>query len=351
MRKTGHVHAGLRRRVGADDARRSTRRKLLIALGATALTTPLAIFAQQQGKVWHIAYLDFGSRQSAVDSGRYDALMQGLREQGYVEGKNFVLEARYADGNADRLDGFAAELVRQKIDLIVSIGTVGSRAAHRATATIPIVVTNTSDPVREGFAASLARPGGNITGLSSGTGDTVQKLVELLIVAVPKLKRIAVISNLASGSHSPMLLSIQAAARQAGKQVLPVSVRTPDEIELGFATMVRDRTDAVIILGDTFLFSQRAQIAGLALKHRLPSIYPSSAYPEAGGLMSYGRDPIENFRRAGIFVDKILKGAKPGDIPFEQPTRYYLVINRKTANALSVKISGELLTRADKVVE
>lgn len=327
------------------------RRKVLIALGAGALTAPFGSFAQQQGKVWRIGYLDFASRLSTADSGRYGALIEGLRERGYVEGKNFVLEARYADGNADRLDGLAAELVRQKVDLILSQGTPASQAAQRATATIPIIVTATNDPVGDGFAASLARPGGNMTGMSTGNEDSVQKLVELLIVAVPKLKRIAVLTNPANSALPPLLLRVQAAARQTGKQVLPLSVRTPIEIERGFATMARERIDAVIIFADGFLFSQRTQIAGLALKHRLPSIYPQSQYAEAGGLMSYGADFADNFRRAAIFVDKILKGAKPGDIPFELPTRYYFVINRKTANALGMKLNNELLARADKVIE
>ena len=329
----------------------NNRRKLVLALGASALASPLSSLAQPAPKVWRLGYLDLGSRKSLVDSGRFAALIEGLREQGYAEGKNFSLEARYADGNADRLDGFAAELVRQKIDLLLSTGNPASRAARRATATIPIVVTVITDPVGEGFAASLARPGGNITGMSTGVEDTVLKLVELLSVAVPTLKRIAVITNPASSSHTPMLSRIEVAARQSGKQVLEVSVRTPAEIERGFATMARERIDAVISLPDAFLLQQRAQIAGLALKHRLPSINPFTAYAESGGLMSYGVDLNDNFRRAGIFVAKILKGAKPGDIPFEQPTRYYLVINRKTANALGVKITGELLTRADKVIE
>ncbi len=329
----------------------NNRRKLIVALGASALTAPLASFAQQQSRVWRLGYLDFGSRLSMVDAGRYAALMQGLREYGYVEGKNIVLEARYADGNKDRLDGLAAELVRQKVDLILSTGTVASHAAQRATATIPIVVVVTTDPVGDGFAVSLARPGRNITGMSGGAEDTVQKPFELLSVAVPKLKRVAVITNPASSSHPPQLLRIQAAARQSGKQVLPVGVRTPDEIERGFATMARERIDAVIILADAFLFQQRTQIAGLALKRRLPSIYAGAGYSEIGGLMSYGSDTNDNFRRAGIFVDKILKGAKVGEIPFEQPTRYYFVINRKTANALGIKLTNELLTRADKVIE
>ena len=356
IRKTGHQDAGLRRRVRTDtDAEsqvcsgRSTRRRLLLALGAAALASPLTPYAQT--KIWRIGYLDFGSRQSTTESGRYAALIEGLREHGYVEGRNFVLEARYADGNADRLDGFASELVRQKIDLIVAYGGAANYAVKRATATIPIVIIASSDPVGEGFAASLAHPGGNITGMAGGAGDTVQKLVELLMIAAPKLKRIAVLTNPANGGHPPMLLRVQAAAKQAGKQVAPIVVRTPEEIERSFATMMHEHADAVIILIDAFLFSQRSQIAGLALKHRLPSIYASTGYAEDGGLMSYGADITDNFRRAGIFVDKILKGAKPGDIPFEQPTRYFLTINRKTAKAIGLAIPSELQLRADRVIE
>ncbi len=325
----------------------TTRRGLLVALGAGALTAPFASFAQQPGKVWRIGLLDLGSRVA----GRYAALMEGLRDLGYVEGKNFVLEARHADGNADRLEGLAAELVRQKVDLILSQGNPASHAAQRATATIPIVITNAIDPVGDGFAMSLARPGRNITGMSSGAEDTVQKLVELLIMVVPKLKSIAVITNPANSAHALLLSLAQAAARQTGIQVLPVGVRTPEDIERGFATMARDRTDAVIILIDAFLGLQRTQIAGLALKHRLPSITWTMTYAEVGGLMSYGTDIGENWRRAGIFVDKILKGAKPGDIPFEQPTRYYLVVNRKTEKALGIKIPQSILVRADRVIE
>jgi putative ABC transport system substrate-binding protein len=212
-------------------------------------------------------------------------------------------------------------------------------------------VTVTSDPVREGFAANLARPGGNITGMSSGVEDTILKLVELLLIVAPKLKRIAVLTNPSNTGHLPLLARVQAAAIKAGRQVVTVNMSMPDDIERGFASMARERVDAMIIFIDAFLIQQRAQIASRALQQRLPSIFPYAVYPEAGGLMSYGADLTESFRRSGIFVDKILKGAKPGDIPFEQPTRYNLVINRKTANALGIKITGELLTRADKVIE
>lgn len=319
----------------------------LLALGAA----PLASFAQQQGKVWRIDYLDFGSRQSTVDAGRYGALIQGLRENGYVEGKNIVLEARFAEGDKDRAGGFAGELVRQNVDLILALGSGATRAAKQATATIPIVVISSPDPVSEGFAASLARPGGNITGMSNGTDDTAPKLVELLTIAIPKLHRFSLLTNPANGAHASLILRYRTAAEKIGKQVLPMSVGTPGEIESSFALLARERTDAMIILADAFLFQQRAQIAALALKHRLPSIYAFAGYAEVGGLMSYGADNNDNFRRAGIFVDKILKGAKPADMPFEQPTRYYFIINRKTADALGLKMPQSLLARADRVIE
>ena len=327
------------------------RRQLIYALGAGAFALPLSSLAQQPGKVWHIGFLDFGTQQSMVDSGRLAELIEGLRERGYVEGRNFVLQVHYADGNTDRLDKHAAELVQQKADLIFALGTVASHAAQRATAAIPIVAISSADPVSLGIATSLARPGSNVTGLTNGSDDTAQKQVEMLLLAALKLKLVAVITNPGNDSHTSRLLRVQAATRQTGKQVLPIGVRTPEEIERGFARMARERADAVIIFSDAYLFSQRMLIAALALKHRLPSIYPQAQYPEAGGLMSYGSDANDNFRRAAIFVDKILKGAKPGDIPFEQPTRYYFVINGKTANALGVKLNNELLVRADKVIE
>jgi putative ABC transport system substrate-binding protein len=329
----------------------NTRRKLVIALGAGAFTAPLGVFAQKQGKIWRIGYLDLGSRKSMVDSGRYAALIDGLRERGYVEGKDYVLDARYADGHADHLDRLAAELVRQKLDILLSTGTPSSHAAHRATTTIPIVVTATADPVGEGFAVSFARPGGNMTGMSTGNDDVSQKLVELLILAVPNMKGFAVINHQAVLTHPPLLLRVKAAANQAGKKVLPIGVRTPEDIERGFVTMAREHMDGLIIFGDTFLLQQRTQIAELALKHRLPSIYPQSQYAEAGGLLSYGADINDNFRRAGIFVGKILKGAKPGDIPFEQPTKFDMVVNMKTAKTLGIKIPNSILVQATKVIE
>ena len=335
-----------------------TRRQLITAIGtigtaalAAPLAAPFAAFAQTAPKVWRIAYLDFGSRQSMVDAGRMTALMQGLSGFGYVEGKHFIFDARYGEGQVERLDRFAAELVAQKPDVILTTGTPASRAAKRATATLPIVVIATADPVADGLAATLARPGGNVTGMSTGGGETVQKLVELLIVAVPKIKRIAVLTNPANARSADDLAQLLDALRKTGRSALPLRASTPAEIEQAFAAMTRDRAEGVVIAIDGFMLQQRAQIAALALKHRLPSIYPTPNYPEAGGLMSYGSDITDNFRRAAIFVDKIFKGARPGDLPFEQPMRYALVLNRKTADALGIKVSGELLLRADRVIE
>jgi putative ABC transport system substrate-binding protein len=326
------------------------RRKLVLAMGASAFAAPRFSVAQAN-KVWRIGYLDLGSKQSVVDAGRHSALLEGLRERGYVEGHNFAFEGRYADGDPDRLSVLAAELARKNVDLIVTTGAPASHAAKRATATIPIVVTIATDPVGEGFALSFARPGGNMTGMSTGNDDTAQKLVELLLLAAPASKRIVAVTNPFVSTHPGQLQRIEAAAKQSGRQFVALAVRTPQDIEGAFKSIIRDRADALITLADSFLLSRRAQIATLALKHRLPSIYPQQQYAEAGGLLSYGGDLNENFRRVGIFVDKILKGQRPGDIPFEQPTRYFFVVNRKTADALGVKITGELLARADRVIE
>ena len=327
------------------------RRKLLTAFGLCALAAPLAAFAQQPAKVWRIGFFYFGSRQSAMDTGRYQLFLQGMRDLGYVEGKNFVIEARFADGVNQSLSGLAAELVESKVDVIVTTGSPANIAAQRATRTIPIVVTVSSDPIGEKLAASLARPGGNVTGLSSVNVDVVQKHVELLTTTLPRLLRIAVLLNPDNAGHAPMLENIRGAAQRTDKQVQVVRAGTTEEIERGFAAMTSGRADALIILGDTFFLQQIRQIAGFALKRRLPSIATIPEYAEAGGLMSYGSNITAGFRRAATYVDKILKGAKPGDLPIEQPTTYELVVNSRTAKALGIAIPQELLLRADKVIE
>ncbi len=328
-----------------------SRRKVTLALGALALSASIRAPAQTPVRVWRIGLLDFASRKWNQERGRHGALIEGLRAHGYVENRNFVFEARYADGKLDQLDGFAEELVRQKVDVILSTGTPASHAAKRATSTIPIVITAIIDPVGDGFAASLARPGGNITGFSSAAEITVQKLVELTAAVVNKPKRFAVLTSTKNTTHPNLLALAQSAGRKLGIEAFPMAVSNSGDIEHAFEKLSHEPVQAVIVLLDGFLNLQHEQIANLALKHRLPSSFQSALSLGAGGLMSFGPDTNDNFRRTGALVDKIFKGAKPGDIPFEQPTRYYFVINRKVANQLGLKLTNEVLSRADRTID
>jgi putative ABC transport system substrate-binding protein len=328
----------------------NNRRKLVIAIGAGALASPFGAFAQQQGKVWRIGFQYGASRQSALETGRYGAFLKGMQDLGYIEGKHFVLEEQFIE-NTERFPDLSAELVRTNVDVIVTSGLVGVRTLLRLTTTIPIVVAVAFDPVRDRIAASLAHPGGNVTGLSALLEEVFAKHVELLKMAVPKLSRIAVFSTPRSSDHPPLMKIVDATARKLGIQVLEVSAATVKDLEPGFRTMAREQCRALIILGDTFFVQNFRQIAELAIKYRQASTYSGSEYPNVGGLMSYGPSFADNYYRAAAFVDKILKGAKPADLPFEQPTRVYLTINRKTAKALGLTIPQELLLRADKVIE
>jgi len=324
---------------------------MLIALSLGALAVPLAVLGQQPGKVWRIGFLSGSSRPESLESSLYGAFIRAMRELGYVEGKNLAIEWRFADGTYERLPRLAAELVPLGVDVVVTEGNLATRAAQLATKTTPIVVTVTSDLVRAGFAASLARPGGNITGLSNIATEVSPKRLELLAIMVPKLSRVAIVFNPANSGHATILKSAQNSAKTVNVTVVPVGVRTPEEIERGFATMTRERAGAVIVLADSFLNAQQRRIAALAVRHRLPAMFAYREAVEAGGLMSYGQNLADFYRHAAIYVDKILKGAKPGDLPIEQPTRFSLVINRKTAKALGVSIPQELLLRADEVIE
>lgn len=328
----------------------NSRRKLVFALGASMFAAPPGAIGQD-AKLRRFGFLDYTSRQTQVDTGRFAALAQGMRGLGYVEGKDYVLVERYAEGDTTRLDALAAELVRLNVEIILSSGTPAHQAAQRATRTIPIVVLADADPVRNGLAASLAKPGGNITGMSSSAADLAQKLFELVIVAVPKVSRVAVLCNPSNSSHPPMLQDIRAAAKKTKRQVIEVDARTSGDIERAFAVMAHEKAGAAIILIDGFFFSQRKQIGDLAMRHRLPSIASNVGFAGGGGLMSYGADFTDNYRHAAVFIDKILKGAKPADLPFEQPTRFTLEVNRKTAAALGITISQELLLRADRLIE
>jgi len=325
-------------------------RRTFIA-AASVFAFPLGVFAQQPGKVWRIGYFYFASRQSSSDSGRYNAFVQAMRELGYVEGKNLIIEARYADGKRDRLPGLAAELVQLKVDAIVATGSPTYNAMRHANTTIPIIVTLTADPVIEGLAATLARPGGNFTGLTNTAVDLGPKQLELLTSALPQLSRLGVLLNPDNLSHPPQVTKVMLAAQKVGVQVVVAEASTVADIDAAIASLAQQRVDAVILLGDTVFVQQFQQIAQAALAHRIASIYVVHEYAQAGGLMSYGADLVDNFRRAAFYVDKILKGAKPGDLPFERPSRYFLAINLKTAKALGLTIPQSLLLRADEVIQ
>ena len=291
----------------------TTRRTLLVAIGAGALVAPLASFAQQQGKVWRVGFLSLRRRPDSLDSDTHGAFSNGMRELGYVEGKNLVIELRFADNKYERLPDLAAELVRLKVDVIVTAGPAVTSAVQKATTTIPIVFGGANDPVGSGFVKSLARPGGNITGLSNVSVEISPKLLEMLLTMAPKLSRVAVLMNPSNSGHATMLKNVQAAAQGAKVKVLPVEARTPQEIETAFFVMTKENAGAVIVVRDALFNQQVRQIAELAAKNRLPSIAQIREYVDAGGLMSYGQNRGDNFRRAATYVDKILKGAKPGD--------------------------------------
>jgi putative ABC transport system substrate-binding protein len=329
----------------------NNRRKLLVALGASALIAPLGSFAQQQGKVWRVGFLSGRSRPPSLDSDRFGAFPQGMRELGYIEGKNLVIEWRFADGKFERLPAMAAELVQLKVDAIVADSTPTTHTAQKATNSIPIVMGSIGDPIGSGFVKSLSHPGGNITGLSNIASELSPKLLEMLHSMVPKLSRVAILVNPDNSSNTAGLKNVQAAVQRTGVTIRSLDARTPQEIENAFSQMAREKAGALIVMLDPFFNQQVRQIAELAAKNRLPAISGIREYVEAGILMSYGPSFADMYRRVATYVDKILKGAKPADLPVEQPTQFELFINRKTAKALGLTIPQELLLRADKVIE
>jgi len=325
------------------------RREFITLLGGAA-AWPLAARTQQAGKVWRIGFLSSQPR-ATFGASLYAGFERGMRELGYVEGKDFVSEWRSADSKYERLPELAVELVRLKMDVIVSALTAGVRALQQATDTIPIVIVGATDPVGNGFAASLARPGGNITGLASSSDDSAPKQLELLAAVVASPSRIAFLGNPDSPTYRPIKTRIQDAAGKAGLSIVTVDARNPQEIEAAFSVFARERVQAIVVGSDGLFFGQQQRLAELALRNRLPTMFPQREYVEAGGLMSYGESLSDFFRRAALFVDKIFKGTKPGDLPIEQPTRFNLVINRKTADALGVTIPSQLYIFADEVIE
>src|SRR6266513_5755898 len=326
----------------------NSRRKLLVALSAGAFAAPLACFAQEQrSKVARIGVLE----STSSSANQRELLIAGLRELGYVEGKNMIIEDRWAEGNYERLPGLAAELVQMKMEVIIAGGSPAVQAAQQATTTIPIVMVKIGDPVGSGFVASLARPGRNITGPTNILVDVASKYVELLRAAAPKLSRVTVLVNPANPIHAVFLKRVQATEKTNNVTISPIEASTAGQIEAAFAAMTRERAGAVIVLPDPFFASQARPIAGLAAQHRLPTMFWTRVPVESGALMSYGQHNAEHYYRAATYIDKILKGAKPGDLPVEQATKIELVINLKTAKAIGLTIPQQLILQADKVIE
>ncbi len=314
------------------------------------LALPLAARAQQPKKIPRIGFLSSVSAEQF--SHTYAAFLQGLRDLGYVEGQNIVIESRWAEGKADRLRELAAELVRLNPDLIVSTGgTITAFAVKNATASIPVVFTAGGGLVEVGLIASLARPGGNLTGLSLLTFELNAKRLELLKEAFPRVRRVAVLVNPVSPLYAIQLKETQAAAKAFALQLQILEARGPDEFEPAFSAMIGQSAGALLVSSDVMFNAHRKRIADLASKNRVPAIYEFKESAEAGGLMSYGTSITDVYRRLAVYVDKILKGAKPGDLPIEQPTTFELVVNMKTAKAIGITIPQSILLRADKVIE
>ena len=324
------------------------RRRSFVASGMTLLAAPSAVFAQTPGKTPRIGYLSLRSGPESQD----EAFRQGLRELGYVEGKNISVEYRWADSKPDRIPALAEELVRLKVDVIVCAGggTAVILAVKKAVRTIPVVFQTGGDPVSAGLVASLDRPGGNLTGVSALTGDLNEKRLELLKQAVPGVSRVAVLMNPTS-TNAAALKGLEAAARTLKVKLQVVEARDPQAIDGAFAAIKRERPDALLVANSPMFFAERKRIVGLAAQSRLPGIFEGREFSEAGGLLSYGASLADNYRRLASYVDRILKGAKPADLPVEQPTRFELIINAKTAKALGITIPQSLLLRADEVIQ
>jgi len=337
--------ANLARRMSRRDALRA-----LLALGAGAVA-PRVVPAQGQSKMRRIGFLTPRSRPSPPNTDAFsEAFTQGMRELGYVEGRNVVIEWRYADGRYQSLPELAAELARMDLEVIVTYGTAAAQALKKTTASIPIVVAAAVDLVGSGIVASLGHPGGNITGLSAIGVDLSPKHAELIKTMVPGLASVAVLVNPGNSTHPAVLKNVEAAAETLGMKVVPVDARTASEIDAAVATAARKGAGAVIVATDALYSGQGPRLADASLKHRLPTISIYMEHAQAGTLMSYGEDIAGFHRQAATYVDKILKGVKPANLPVEQPTRFELVINRKTAKALGLNVPQELLLRADKLL-
>ena len=325
------------------------RRGILLTLAIGATCGPHAALAQRpSSRLVRIGYLDTSS--ASIASIRLDRLRAGLRDLGYAEGRNMVIEVRWAESEYDRLPGLAAELLEQRLDVVVAAGPAAIQAVRQATTTVPIVFAASGDPLVFGFVQSLSRPGGNVTGVSSVGGDLSNKYLDILREAIPSLSTVAVLMNPGHPGHPDYLKNIQAAARDSVR-ILPIRAPNVAQIEAAFDVIKQACAEALIVPGDGLFFSQARRIAELAVQQRLPTMFSTREPVQAGALMSYGPNLAEQFYRAATYVDRILKGAHPGDLPVEQPTTFELVINLKTARALGLTIPPPILARADEVIE
>jgi putative ABC transport system substrate-binding protein len=326
----------------------NNRRKLVITLGSVALAAPFGSFAQQQARVWRIGFL---ATTKPAESPQAAAFRGGLRDLGYIEGKNLTIEYRWVQKPTDQLSELADELVRTRVDIIFAWGTPAATAAKQATSSIPIVFAGVADPVGSGIVASLARPGGNITGMTNLSRGLTAKLVQMLTQFVPWIKHVAALRNQGNPASVLQFNEVEDAARELGLSLVGIDFRTVDDLESAFERMRKERVEGVVILSDPMIFGQRRRVAELTNRFRIASISTPRGFAEAGGLMSYGEDSANSYRRAAGHVGKILKGAKPADLPVEQPTKFELFINGNTAKALGLKIPQSLLVMADKVIE
>jgi len=326
------------------------RRRGVVQALAAALALPARAFAQPRERTWRVGFLSPRSRPPTLDADYYGAFPRRMRELGYVEGRNLVILWRFADGHYERLPALAADLVRERVDVMLALGPPGALAAQRATTTIPIVIVVSGDPVAAGLVQSFAHPGGNVTGLFNLAGDLVAKHLEMLRTILPRLTRVGLLVNPSNPAHATIQANAEDAARKAALELVAVPARTVPEIAEAFATITARRAGAVVIVLDPLFIQQVPEIARLSVRHALASIFPNREYAEAGGLVSYGWNQADIYRRAAGYVDRIFKGASPATLPVEQPTKLELVVNAKAAQALKLALPPSLLASADSVI-
>jgi putative tryptophan/tyrosine transport system substrate-binding protein len=324
------------------------RREFSLGVAIAGAMPTLAV--SQASKVWRIGFISGATREAVFGSGLARAFVEGMLQLGYAEGKDYAIEWRFADGRYDTFSSLAKGLVESKVDVLVTGTPAAVRPIQEATHTIPIVMAYSTDPVGNGLVTSLANPGGNTTGLASSLDLSVAKQMELIAAVVPRLSRIGVLSN-PQNPQTSALTTARSSARAMGLQLIPVAATDPHELAEAFSTLVNEQAGAVIVLSDAFFNSERDRIAQLALSNKVPTIFSQRQYVADGGLMSYGQPLEDFFRRATVYIDKLIKGMNPRDLPVEQPTRFFLVINLKTANALGLDISLSLQQRADEIIE